>query len=73
MENGAKLLYFPLHQGMHVVQQEKSALLIFLTVSDDHWKINKANVISRQLGFSDACQAHGCSRSGQGSGPIWME
>ena len=45
----------------------------FLTVSDDHWKINKANVVSRQLGFSDACQAHGCSRRDQGSGPIWME
>ncbi|XP_022797968.1 antigen WC1.1-like [Stylophora pistillata] len=43
------------------------------TVCDDHWTINEANVVCRQLGFSGASQAKCCAEYGQGSDPIWMD
>ena len=44
------------------------------TVCNDAWDINDANVVCRQLGFSQlASQARGSAYYGQGSGSIWID
>ena len=40
------------------------------TVCDDHWDINDANVVCRQLGYSRAACARTHAAFGRGTGPI---
>ena len=43
------------------------------TVCDDHWEINDAQVVCRQLGFHYALNAYHTAHYGQGSGPIVLD
>ena len=44
------------------------------TICDDHWDINDANVVCRQLGFSSgAVTAYSDAHFGRGCGTIWLD
>ena len=44
------------------------------TVCDDDWDINDANVVCRQLGYSNATNAYqGGPQYGPGNGTIWLD
>ena len=42
------------------------------TICDDHWDMNEAYVVCRQLGFPPAYQIFHSAAHGQGTGPIWI-
>ena len=46
---------------------------IWGTVCDDDWDTDDANVVCRQLGFSNSSSAPHGAVNGQGSDPIWMD
>ena len=43
------------------------------TVCDDHWNINDARVVCKQLGFYDVRHVYGNAHYGQGTGPILLD
>ena len=43
------------------------------TVCDDHWDINDARVLCRQLGFADAKAAYQGYSVVDGTGQIWLD
>ena len=43
------------------------------TVCDDHWDINDAHVVCRQLGFPNAVDGYWWAHYGPGTGQIWLD
>ena len=41
------------------------------TVCDDHWNINDANVVCRELGYARAIDSPKFATFGSGSGTVW--
>ncbi|XP_071818466.1 scavenger receptor cysteine-rich domain superfamily protein-like isoform X1 [Apostichopus japonicus] len=43
------------------------------TICDDNWGMEEGHVVCRQLGYTKALRVFGGARSGQGSGPIFLD